>query len=200
MVILNYRSPYLRRILSTNKKKNDGTLAHIKLPNVLPETFHIILRFVLNHDTHFFKMNLNVKLDENNLFCRYIYGGRISPEEYDTLDIIKILKAASEFSLQELISHLQSFLIENKTNWMEQNFSLVYQASFEHDSFLELQKFCTDIVTDEPDKIFKSADFTSIPEKPLVALIQNSKFQMSEVQVWEYVLKWGACSKSGTSF
>ena len=26
MVILYYRSPYLRRILSTNKKKNDGTL------------------------------------------------------------------------------------------------------------------------------------------------------------------------------
>ena len=44
MVILNYRSPYLRRILSTNKKKNDGTLAHIKLPNILPETFQKILR------------------------------------------------------------------------------------------------------------------------------------------------------------
>ncbi|POG81456.1 hypothetical protein GLOIN_2v1508161, partial [Rhizophagus irregularis DAOM 181602=DAOM 197198] len=26
MIILNYRSPYLRRILSTNKKKNDGVL------------------------------------------------------------------------------------------------------------------------------------------------------------------------------
>jgi hypothetical protein len=41
---LNYRSPYLRRILSTNKKKSDGTLAHIKLPNILPEIFQIILR------------------------------------------------------------------------------------------------------------------------------------------------------------
>ena len=44
MVILNYRSPYLRRILSTNKEKNDGNLAHIKLPNILPEIFQIILR------------------------------------------------------------------------------------------------------------------------------------------------------------
>ena len=44
MNILNYRSPYLRRILSTNKKKNDGTLAHIKLPNILPETFNVVLR------------------------------------------------------------------------------------------------------------------------------------------------------------
>src|SRR5207244_354555 len=46
MVILNYRSPYLRRILSTNKKKDDGTLTHIKLPNILPEIFQMILRLV----------------------------------------------------------------------------------------------------------------------------------------------------------
>ncbi|POG73441.1 hypothetical protein GLOIN_2v1112457 [Rhizophagus irregularis DAOM 181602=DAOM 197198] len=44
MVILNYRSTYLQRILSTNKKKNDGTLVHIKLPNISPEIFQIILR------------------------------------------------------------------------------------------------------------------------------------------------------------
>ena len=43
MVILYYRSPYLRRVLSTIKKKNDGTLIHIKLPNILPEIFQIIL-------------------------------------------------------------------------------------------------------------------------------------------------------------
>ena len=44
MVILYYRSPYLRRILSINKKKNDGILTHIKLPNISPEIFQIILR------------------------------------------------------------------------------------------------------------------------------------------------------------
>ena len=44
LVILYYRSPYLRRILSTNKRKNDGALVHIKLPNILPEIFQIIMR------------------------------------------------------------------------------------------------------------------------------------------------------------
>ena len=44
MNILSYRSPYLRRILSTNKKKNDGTLLNIKLSNVLPEIFDVILK------------------------------------------------------------------------------------------------------------------------------------------------------------
>jgi hypothetical protein len=46
MVILNYRSTYLQRILTTNKKRNggSGTLVHIKLPNISPEIFQIILR------------------------------------------------------------------------------------------------------------------------------------------------------------
>ena len=44
MIILKNRSPYLRRILSTYQKENDGTLIHIKLPNTFPEIFQIILR------------------------------------------------------------------------------------------------------------------------------------------------------------
>src|SRR5579871_4627782 len=45
MVILHYRSPYLQRILSTNKRKNDGTLVHIKLQKISPKIFKIILRY-----------------------------------------------------------------------------------------------------------------------------------------------------------
>ena len=41
MLILCYRSPSLRRTLSKN---NNDALAHIKLPNISPEIFHIILR------------------------------------------------------------------------------------------------------------------------------------------------------------
>ncbi|GBC28924.2 BTB/POZ protein [Rhizophagus irregularis DAOM 181602=DAOM 197198] len=48
MVILNYRSPYLRRILSTSvsRNNNDGSLTHIKLPNISPEIFQMILRAI----------------------------------------------------------------------------------------------------------------------------------------------------------
>src|SRR5436190_8763966 len=125
------------------------------------------------------------------IYFRYIYGGKISLEECDTSDIIKILIAASELSLQELVTYLQSFLIENKENWMEQNFNLIYQTSFENDSFLILQKYCTDLMSKEPDKIFNSLNFSSIPEKLLISLIQNDNLQMSTIQVWERVLKWG---------
>ncbi|GBC10364.1 hypothetical protein RclHR1_09570003 [Rhizophagus clarus] len=168
MVILNYRSSYLRRILSAsvNKNKNDGSLTHIKLPNISPEIFPMVLR--------------------------YIYGGRLSLEEYDTSDIIRILVASNELSLQELITHLQLFLIENKKNWMEQNFSLIYKTSFENNSFLKLQNFCTELImSKEPEKIFNSIDFNSLTENCLISLIQHDNIKINVIQVWEQVLKWG---------
>ncbi|RIA87325.1 hypothetical protein C1645_878102 [Glomus cerebriforme] len=165
MVILNYRSSYLRRILSINKKKNDGTLTNIKLPNISPEIFQIVLR--------------------------YIYGGKLSLEEYDITDIIKILITANELNLQELISYLELFLIKNKTNWIDQNFDLIYQTSFENDSFLELQKYCIELISKEPNKIFNSTNLSSISEKVLISLIQHDNLQMSQIQIWENILKWG---------
>ena len=42
MIILCYRSPFLRRTLASNKK-NDGDLTHVKLQNISPEIFQIIL-------------------------------------------------------------------------------------------------------------------------------------------------------------
>src|SRR6266487_5060660 len=114
----------------------------------------------------------------NFFYFRYIYGGKLSLKEYDASDIVKILVAANELSLQELIAYLQSFLIENKSNWVEQNFNLIYQTSFENDSFLTLQKYCTDLMSKEPDKIFNSLNFSSIPEKLLISLIQNDNLQM----------------------
>ena len=44
MNILCYRSPRLRRTLASNKKNEGNVLAHIKLLNVSPEIFQIILR------------------------------------------------------------------------------------------------------------------------------------------------------------
>ncbi|UZO02576.1 uncharacterized protein OCT59_021055 [Rhizophagus irregularis] len=98
-LFLHYRSPYLRRILSTNEKKNDGTLAHIKLSNISSNNFKVYLWW------------------------------KLSLIDYDNSDVIKVLVAASELSLHELVLYLQFFLIKNKENCMENNFNFVYQIS-----------------------------------------------------------------------
>ncbi|UZO04992.1 uncharacterized protein OCT59_025353 [Rhizophagus irregularis] len=75
--ILCYRSPYLRRILASNKKNNDNILAHIKLPKISPEIFQIILD--------------------------YIYGGILSLNMHNTSkDFLNVLVAADSLHLQEL--------------------------------------------------------------------------------------------------
>jgi hypothetical protein len=104
------------------------------------------------------------------------------------------LVAANELDLQELVIDIQSFLIENKANWIMQNFqnfNLVYQTSVENDSFLELRNFCAEIMSNE------MLDLTSISEKSLMSLIQNNNLRMKEVQIWEYVLKWGLAQNPG---
>jgi hypothetical protein len=120
-------------------------------------------------------------------------------EEYDISDIFKILVTASELSLQELNNYLQSFLVKNKASWIEQNFNLVYQTSFGNDSFLELQTYCNNLILKKPEDLFKSLNFSLIPEKALISLVQNDNLQTREIQVWEHVLKWGFAN-SRTSF
>ncbi|GBC27181.2 BTB/POZ protein [Rhizophagus irregularis DAOM 181602=DAOM 197198] len=61
-----------------------------------------------------------------------------------------------------------------------------------------LQKFCTELFSKQPGKIFNSPDFTSISEKILTSLIQND-LQISEVQIWEHVLKWAIAQNPGLS-
>ncbi|GBC40648.2 BTB/POZ protein [Rhizophagus irregularis DAOM 181602=DAOM 197198] len=76
MIILRYRSPFLRRTLSSNKKNDNGDLTHIKLSNISPEIFQIILK--------------------------YIYGGIISFNDREPSEILRILIAADQLHLQEL--------------------------------------------------------------------------------------------------
>ncbi|GBC13978.2 BTB/POZ protein [Rhizophagus irregularis DAOM 181602=DAOM 197198] len=124
--------------------------------NFLPKLSQNLLD-VLN-DEEFYDITIEVEIFQ--IILRYIYGGNVSLEECDALDIIKILGAASELSLHELVTYLQSLL---------------------------------------PDKIFKSPNFSSIPEKILISLIQNDYLQMSEVQIWDQVIKWGIAQNSDLS-
>jgi hypothetical protein len=111
--------------------------------------------------------------------------------EQDTSDKLKILVAADVLCLQELIDYLQNYLIENKSEWMEQNFGLTHQASFQSNNLLRLKRFCTNLMAISPEKVFKSFDLASLSEDTLIQIIKRDNLQMKEIEVWEYVLKWG---------
>ena len=43
MIVLCYRSPFLRRTLAFDERSNDGVSAHVKLSNISPEIFQQII-------------------------------------------------------------------------------------------------------------------------------------------------------------
>ncbi|GBC29173.2 BTB/POZ protein [Rhizophagus irregularis DAOM 181602=DAOM 197198] len=137
---------------------------HIKLSNTSPETFQIILE--------------------------YIYGGILSLDKKDTSDL-EVLATADKLNLQELVDYLQGYLIENKSEWLEQHFEFAQQISSNSNNLLKLQEFCTNLMVRSPEKVLKSLNFTSLSEKSLTSLIKRDDLQMKEIEVWEYVLKWG---------
>ncbi|GES93555.1 hypothetical protein GLOIN_2v1868421 [Rhizophagus clarus] len=165
MNILCYRSPYLRRKLVSNKKSDNSVLSHIKLPKISPEIFQIILE--------------------------YLYGGILTLDENEISDFLKISAAADELGLQELVDYLQKYLIENKSEWLEQNFGFTQQIISQSNNLLELQEFCTNLMAQYPERIFNSFDFTLLSEKSLISLIKREDLQMKEIEVWEHVIKWG---------
>ncbi|GBC11669.2 BTB/POZ protein [Rhizophagus irregularis DAOM 181602=DAOM 197198] len=136
-----------------------------RLPNISPEIFQIILE--------------------------YIYGGIISLSGQDTSDILDVLLAANELCFQELVDYLQKYLIENKSEWMKENFEFTQRISSQSNNLVDLQHFCTDFVAKFPERILKSLYFTSLSEKLLISLIKRDNLQMKEVEIWEHVLKWG---------
>jgi len=114
----------------------------------------------------------------------------------DTSDFFKVLAAADKLHLQELIDYLQTYLIENNSEWIEQHFEFTQQISSQSNNLLELQEFCTNLIVQSPEKILKSFDFTSLSEKSLISIIKRDDLQMKEIEVWEHVLKWGLAQNS----
>jgi hypothetical protein len=109
----------------------------------------------------------------------------------DSSDFFKVLTAANSLHLQELVDYLQYYLIENKPEWIEQHFEFTQQTSSQSNDSLKPQELCTNIMTQSPEEIFNSLEFTLLSEKSLISHIERDDLQMEEIEVWEHVLKWG---------
>ena len=122
--------------------------------------------------------------------CRYIYGGIFSLNEPNISEVLKVLTAADQLHLQELVDYLQKYLVKEQTEWMEHHFEQTYRTSFQSNNLLELQQLCIDCIAKSPEKIFKSLDFTLLSENALISVIERDDLQIDEVKIWDYVLKW----------
>ncbi|RHZ87678.1 hypothetical protein Glove_33g35 [Diversispora epigaea] len=162
--VLKYRSSYFRQELE-NIQPNENNIKIITKPSISSKIFDAILK--------------------------YVYSGIVNLEKFETRFIFDLMLMANEFEFAELSKKLETILIEDKASWLKTHFSLVYRTIFVKENFKNLENFCNDIVVKYPNLIFDSSDFNSLPESALVSLIKRDDIQMKEVEIWDYVIKWG---------
>ncbi|RHZ87601.1 hypothetical protein Glove_33g181 [Diversispora epigaea] len=162
--VLKYRSSYFRKELE-NIQPNEKNIKIITKPSISSKIFDVILK--------------------------YVYGGIVNLEKAETGFIFDLMLMANEFELLELSRKIEIILIEDKASWLKTHFSFVYRSIFVKENFKDLENFCNNIIVKYPNLIFDSSDFTFLPESALVSLLKRDDLQMKEVEIWDYVIKWG---------
>ncbi|RHZ81865.1 hypothetical protein Glove_117g209 [Diversispora epigaea] len=98
---------------------------------------------------------------------------------------------ADDFELEELVTKIETFLIEAKALWLRKHISMIFLNIFDRKNFNDLLNFCNYNVEKYPSLIFEDLDFNSLSESALVSLLKRDDLQMKEVEIWHYVVKWG---------
>ncbi|KAG9300219.1 hypothetical protein G9A89_002665 [Geosiphon pyriformis] len=165
-LILAARSSYFAVALSNYWVKRENNIIIFSKPNISPQIFEVIIR--------------------------YIYLGEISLNKYGIPIILGLLIAADELLLENLINHLEDYLIEHYAKELKENFASLHETSFMHNSFKKLQEFCTQIAAKSPTIIFRSQDFTSLNKNFLSSILSRDDLMMEEIEIWKKIVGWAA--------
>lgn len=117
---------------------------------------------------------------------RNIYLGKLSIENNE-INLIEVAIAADELQLLEVFQQLESRLLENKLAWKSKDIIM----ALENDQFTNLYNFALGLTYRDPKIIFESEDFSSMKETQLIQLLECDDLELEEVQIWEYLIKWG---------
>lgn len=81
--------------------------------------------------------------------------------------------------------------MNEKTDWVYQNFNAVSQISIQLEACHRLNEHCFRIIRYDPIKVFQANDFNLIDKKVLLEILQSDMLNVNEIVLWESVLKWG---------
>src|SRR5437763_3460166 len=126
----------------------------------------------------------------NLLKFRFIYCGNIELKNMQGLDVLKLLIAVDELNIQPLVSHVQEFLIEHKTEFLHQNPTGILETVYQHEKFMDLWNFCLEIICDDPNTLFNSDKFINLKAPLLELLLKRDDLGLDEIEIWENLLKW----------
>src|SRR5256886_13193932 len=127
---------------------------------------------------------------------RFIYCGNIELKNLQGPDVLKLLIAVDELNIQQLISHIQEFLIEHQTEFLHQNPAGILETVYQHETFTDLWSFCLEKICEEPKILFNSDKFINLKAPLLELLLKRDDLNVDETEIWESLLKWGVARQN----
>jgi len=121
---------------------------------------------------------------------RYIYTGDFDLTSQLDEDILKLLVASDELLLKELVEYLQEYLIEQRQNWVHQNFILVLHTIYNLESCKNLRDYCLESICYDSESFFTSEKFPSLDKDILYDLLERDYLQIEEILLWDCLIKW----------
>ncbi|CAG8448805.1 12558_t:CDS:2 [Acaulospora colombiana] len=167
-VILRARSPYFRRALSRDWAKRENGSIVFQKPNITREYS------ALKIETF-----------------RYIYTGTTDLQSLDGRTVLNLLTASDELNLQELIAYSQDHLIQEKSEWLQENLIQALQIIANLEACKDLQDFCLGMICQDPYWLFDSEHFYTLEESIFVALLKRDDLLMEEIEIWNHLIMWG---------
>ncbi|CAG8609130.1 10315_t:CDS:2 [Paraglomus brasilianum] len=163
-LILKSRCSYFHAALSSTWAKKEGGQFTFKKPNMKPEVFEKILR--------------------------YLYTATLALNDYTCPDLIELLLASDELGIVSLINYLQNYMLTHHVAYIQQNFIRFYHLTSSHLSFNKLREYCQKIILKKPEIAFDAHDFTNIEESLLISLLKRDDLDMEEPDIWSKVIDW----------
>ena len=105
-------------------------------------------------------------------------------------EVLKLLIAVDELNIQQLVSHIQEYLIKHQTEFLHQNPTGILETVYQHETFTDLWNFCLEKICEEPKILFDSNKFINLKAPLLELLLKRDDLNMDEIGVWENLLKW----------
>ncbi|RIB28870.1 TLD-domain-containing protein [Gigaspora rosea] len=179
-IILSARSNYFKAALSSQWARRENGIIVFEKPNISPSVFEILL--IKNYCRIMCANSRDIGLSDE----RYIYTGRFSDEK--EVSFLDIFIAADEIQLSKLNQKVKKFLLETESAW---KFPKDFITVCKHNTFTDLYQIAFELVCKRPRIIFESKDFLKMEEKDLIRLLKSDRLRLEEIEIWEYLIKWG---------
>ncbi|GES81805.1 BTB/POZ protein [Rhizophagus clarus] len=169
-IILRARSDYFKRALSQNWATKKNNMINFTKQNISPIVFEMIIR--------------------------YMYTGVLDLKDRDGSDILGLLVASDELLIEELVTFVQNYIIENQKEWLRQNNSKVFHTVIQLESCKQLLESCYETIYEHPEPFLNSPEFLRLEKNTLLELIKQDDLIIEEVELWSYLIKWGIAQTS----